>query len=243
MKHSPAKILVAFFAKAGICSLPSENLAWPAYPNELPDTVAANNAVLFSDTAGMQDGRNMRSGQTIEHPGIQVMVRSLEQSAAWTQASIIATVMDAIYRQTIVLDTASYLLQSVSRKGSIIPLGRERQQSEVAKNRFLFTINATTSFEPSNAQVLLPKSRNDVSLAPFWSSVVPSGTINGSNAIFTLLSAIPSTKVGVFLFVDGVLKKAGASNDYVLSATTITFNSGKQPSTGSSLLLVWADQG
>jgi hypothetical protein len=50
----------------------------------------------------------------------------------------------------------------------------------------------------------------------------PSGSVNGSNATFTLaFTPIAGT---LQLFLNGVLQTEGADNDYVLSGTTITFN-------------------
>lgn len=65
-------------------------------------------------------------------------------------------------------------------------------------------------------------------------SEVPSGTIDGSNPTFT----IANTPVAgtLQLYRNGIRQRVGASNDYTLSGTTITFNTGAIPGSGDWLL-------
>lgn len=49
------------------------------------------------------------------------------------------------------------------------------------------------------------------------------GTGNGSSSGFGL-SATPINSNGVAVFVDGILQRPGASFDYTISGSTITFN-------------------
>lgn len=58
----------------------------------------------------------------------------------------------------------------------------------------------------------------------------PSGSVNGSNATFTLANTPVSNTEQVF--VNGVLQNQGAGNDYTISTTTITFLTGAIPQTG-----------
>lgn len=52
---------------------------------------------------------------------------------------------------------------------------------------------------------------------------VPSGTIDGSNAVFTLANTPLSGKL--LLFLNGLLQDEGGSDDFTISGATITFNS------------------
>jgi len=49
------------------------------------------------------------------------------------------------------------------------------------------------------------------------------GTANGINEIFTLIYA-PSTPTSIMVFMNGVLQEAGATADFTISGSTITFN-------------------
>ena len=62
----------------------------------------------------------------------------------------------------------------------------------------------------------------------------PSGTINGTNLVFGLAHAPLGTSL--MLFRNGILLSAGASSDYTLSSSTITFNAGEAPATGAILV-------
>lgn len=83
-----------------------------------------------------------------------------------------------------------------------------------------------------------------VSGAPAWAdppvtirfaeSEVPTGTVNGSNAAFTLANSPVTGSLKVYK--NGIRQQAGSGNDYTLSGTTITFQSGNIPQTGDVLL-------
>ncbi len=58
------------------------------------------------------------------------------------------------------------------------------------------------------------------SLKKFWEDETPSGTINGSNTVFTL-SQTPLEDAAVDVYLDGL--KQIPTTDYSISGTTITF--------------------
>ena len=64
-----------------------------------------------------------------------------------------------------------------------------------------------------------------------WSEV-PSGTINGVNAVFTLAHA----PIGLLLSKNGLVQRPGSGNDYTLSGSSVTFEAGNIPQTGDVLL-------
>jgi len=61
----------------------------------------------------------------------------------------------------------------------------------------------------------------------------PSGTIDGSNAAFTLANT-PRTTSAIKLYRQGVRQFEGVQYD--MSGTTITFKAGKIPRTGNTLI-------
>jgi len=67
----------------------------------------------------------------------------------------------------------------------------------------------------------------------FHDSEVPSGTVNGVNAVFTLTVA-PNPAQSLILAVNGVIQKPGV--DFTLSSGTVTFLSGAIPKTGDQLI-------
>lgn len=69
----------------------------------------------------------------------------------------------------------------------------------------------------------------------FVTREIPSGTINGSNATFTLANTPTAGTEEVF--VNGILQNVGAGNDYTITGATITFLSGAIPQTGDSVLV------
>lgn len=68
----------------------------------------------------------------------------------------------------------------------------------------------------------------------FVTGEVPSGTVDGSNADFTLASTPTAGSLAVYK--NGIRQKVGAGNDYTLATATITFEAGNIPGTGDNLL-------
>ena len=81
--------------------------------------------------------------------------------------------------------------------------------------------------------------RGDGSLGPCGGNVsfvdleTPGGTVDGTNAAFTL-SATPTPSASLLLFRNGLLQKAGV--DYSLTGSMVTFLAGSTPQPGDLLL-------
>jgi len=125
-------------------NLVEQSGAWPAFisfmPEELPD-----DAVCVYDTAGTSDGRIMRTGERIEHSGVQIRVRGRHHKDVWNKTNEIALALDQQVQNTLV-STASdlvYRIANISRTGTIIPVGIE---TDGARRRFNFTINALVTY-------------------------------------------------------------------------------------------------
>ena len=89
-------------------------------------------------------------------------------------------------------------------------------------------ISITNMIPSTNSGVFIPNP------ALTHGIVIPSGTINGTNTVFTL-SVAPLSGQPVLVFLGGVLQNPGVSNDYTISGSTITFNTA--PSTGPVLVV------
>ncbi|MBV8895095.1 MAG: hypothetical protein JO051_01180 [Acidobacteriaceae bacterium] len=112
-----------------------------------------------------------------------------------------------------------------------------------ALNSAISDTNATTQ----NLNLLITNLSNTVSglsntvgtltgggtTANFVDDETPAGSINGSNAVFTLAQT-PAAPTDLTLYLNGLLQELGT--DYTLSGTTITFASDEKPQTGDELL-------
>jgi hypothetical protein len=67
---SPADVLRHWLVEQGFGTLPTSNQSWPLFVASLPISIVA--AACVYNTTGILDGRLMRSGTVIEHPGIQI---------------------------------------------------------------------------------------------------------------------------------------------------------------------------
>lgn len=68
----------------------------------------------------------------------------------------------------------------------------------------------------------------------FADNEVPSGTIDGSNLVFTLAHT-PNPALSLELFKNGQEMIAGGA-DFTLATATITFTAGSKPQTGDTLI-------
>ena len=69
-----------------------------------------------------------------------------------------------------------------------------------------------------------------IAVANYVVRETPTGTVNGTNATFTLAATpVAGTEQ---VYVNGILQNSGAGNDYTISTNTITFLTGAIPQTG-----------
>ena len=103
-----------------------------------------------------------------------------------------------------------------------------------------------TGNPPSNGYLLTASSSTQAAWAApatalgtsnFVFNEIPSGTINGSNAAFTLANTASPTG-SIRVFKNGIRQTPNAGNDFVMTdATTITFEAGNIPQAGDNLLV------
>ena len=139
MTHSPADVMRWLLIDLGIGTAPEDEGSWPIQDSNEPDL--PDNLITVYDTAGITDGRVQRTGETAEHKGFMVQIRSTDKPTAWAKAEAIKTAMDeSILNLLVTVDTSEYVIYSVTRHSGPVSLGREP-----STNRFLFTINAVVS--------------------------------------------------------------------------------------------------
>src|SRR5678816_1809962 len=76
---------------------------WPVFVGYLPDL--PDNAICVYDTAGRLDGRIMRTGEQIEHAGIQTRVRGLNYLAVQAKALAIADMFDVQFNSEVEMES------------------------------------------------------------------------------------------------------------------------------------------
>jgi hypothetical protein len=135
---SPAQVIAQLIRDKGLGNA-HDHTTWPVSVGFMADS--PHNAITVYGTEGRQDGRLMKTGERIEHPGIQVRVRSLKYTDGRAKADAIALMFDTQSSGVTVAIPAdgSYFIQNVSRTGSVIELG---PNEEDPNRRLDFTVNA-----------------------------------------------------------------------------------------------------
>lgn len=137
--RSPASI-IANYVILELLSMtnPLSKDTWPLYISHMPDgkNIEVNCGAVY-DTAGLIDGNKLPSGEVTQHPGIQLRIRSSSYETGFIKIEAVAASLDAIYRDTVEIDSVTYQIQNLKKTTPVIPLGPERG----TKRRFLFTVN------------------------------------------------------------------------------------------------------
>lgn len=130
MKHTPAFILRSVLIDGSVVGLPADLVTWPAYVGSLPNTTSdPDEAVGFYDTAPFIDGRSIRTGEVIKHPGVAIVTRSLLYDKGYSKADdILRYLTETVKRSETVLlldgfEEFTYRIESVTLSSGIIALG------------------------------------------------------------------------------------------------------------------------
>lgn len=143
---SPAELIQRFLVAAGVGSATSGTSAWKVYrdkqPAEQPDE-----CITVYETTPVQDGRIMRTGEWIGHPGIMLNVRALTSDAAKEKLQAIKTALAGIGYTPVTITTGSgspfdIVLASFMLVSGPVPLGEDD------KNRKEYTLNGTLTIAP-----------------------------------------------------------------------------------------------
>ena len=132
-------------------------------------------------------------------------------------------------------DTAEIMLVT-GRSGNTLTVERAREAIGGVQTAFPHGVGETVANELSVESLLLLISQNGGGGGGGGTRVeeTPSGTINGSNDTFTLSNSPLSASLNLYL--NGLRMRAGASNDYTITGTSITFDPDMIPQSGDSLI-------
>lgn len=151
---SPAEIVRAMLVKQGLVTLPVivgqtipyvqtpndyEELT-PCYVSKLIDDV--DQLVCIMDTVGTLSQRPMRGGKQDRHPGVKVIVRTLDYTG-YALINNIAVAFDGFTAGTVTTDDGVvHYLQSIYRTTTIVPMSED-----IGKQRQLWSLNARVAFQ------------------------------------------------------------------------------------------------
>lgn len=145
LQHSPADISSRVLISEAVGTDPDDANEdvdvedWPIHVGNEPDN--PDNCITVYDTAGKSHGRSHIDGETFEHHGIQVKVRSQSYSIGYAKAREIAVAMDtSVYDELLTIDTANYRFHSFTRVSDVLSIGNDPNRESVS-----FTINALVS--------------------------------------------------------------------------------------------------
>ena len=162
MENSAIQIIGQYMVASNLCypagSTPVAGKL-PLWLSQLPLSdgkaiTMPDNALGLFGTTGTLDGRYMRTGYVVEHPGFQIRVRHRDYDAGWDLAHAIFNNFTQNVKNTAVLfspasgDYTEYI-RAIKATTSVIDLGVGGPGSSVGRVLQQFTINFQGTFSDS----------------------------------------------------------------------------------------------
>jgi hypothetical protein len=135
LEISPATILSHYIIDVlESFTSPEDKTDWPLFVSHMPDEI--NDVGCVYNTSPIIDGKLM-CGDVIEHPGIQITIRTNDYEIGRNKAEILALALDVLYNQLVTVEEKAFIVQNARRMTGITDLGLEIG----TKRRYLFTID------------------------------------------------------------------------------------------------------
>jgi len=132
---SPADIIRVVLFLKGV----SDIRFFPCFVAYMPEDF--DNLIVVYDTTGELDGRIMSTGEVVEHPGIQIVVRAKDYPTGYDKCLQICKAFEEVKNLPVAISpTETYVVSSITRKSGIISLGIDENDR---KRRHYFSINFT----------------------------------------------------------------------------------------------------
>lgn len=142
--HSPADVVRWLLIQTEQGVAPSSVGAWPVFVSIEPDR--PDNCITVYDTEGILEGRIQTTGEVVEQLGVMLRVRSQNYPLGYSKCLNLQRELDQqIYRRQVTVQNSTYVVHSLTRRGSILAIGKDRGNSD----RFIFTLNYTLTIEVS----------------------------------------------------------------------------------------------
>ena len=136
METSQSEILRQILSDGSFTSIPNVGSVWPCFVGHLPDGGdMVDNAICIYDEQLEKNGRLMRSGETILHYAVQILLRTTHQDQGWLKLSQIANYLDSLVNLSVTVGSDSFVLLSATQRQGINALGIEDREPQ---RRFFF---------------------------------------------------------------------------------------------------------
>lgn len=135
---SPAQLVLNYLLSVGMVS-DTSTANWFCTIGGIP--TEPDNCVNITDYGSVLDGRYTNTGEHVEHPLIQIWVRSKTYQTGYTKITDIKNALSVLKNEVIIMsEDKNDIINAFSLTSGIIFLGREEY-----KNRYNFTINGSLS--------------------------------------------------------------------------------------------------
>lgn len=115
---------------------------WPVFVDRMPSTKTTRDCASVEQIPGLMDGRYMKTGETITHPGFQVVVRGRDRNEVYNRINAVAQFFDGLHNQIVTVSGSTYNIVTVTARSEVIPLGLD---SDTANRLYNFIASYVTT--------------------------------------------------------------------------------------------------
>jgi hypothetical protein len=143
----PADVIASYLISSGFGVVPSQGPTdvWPITVGSMPTDENKNpdNYITVKNTMGVIHGRDMESGETFQHEGILIWLRSKVEQVGYAKVRDIQDFFDRTHRVVVSVGSpaVNFRIESITRTGPVMPAGQEAGN----RRRYFHSANFVTS--------------------------------------------------------------------------------------------------
>ena len=145
--NSPAEILANYLIAQSYGVAPPLPInptgIWPVFVNFQPPE--GELAICVYDTAAVADGRIQRTGTTIQHPGIQLLVRAIDEKVCYDKAFTLYKALGTIQNVSVSASGTPYTIYNAAEIKLPLRVGQIQGKDWIA-----YTVNCVLTIKEIN---------------------------------------------------------------------------------------------
>jgi hypothetical protein len=134
---SAASVVRQALIDAGQSSLPFHGGAWPAFVGSTWDLNL--NLVALYDTTPIKDGRISRTGEVIEHKGVQLLISTLDYEDGWVKFRDVMQAINEMRNLEVTVDGTTFTIVN-AKKESAAHIGVDERRRQLFSANYIVTI-------------------------------------------------------------------------------------------------------
>jgi len=152
IKSTASEVLAAWMVANGYATRPTPVGAWPVSKNKLPVEAGRDDWITIYDLDPAIDGKLMKSGETVDHPECQILIRSANPASAPYKGRQILEQLSSMYNVNVVCKEEAGLFspETVQIQAVMIVMGLTlfKKEEQNQRTHYVATVRLTLEEVP-----------------------------------------------------------------------------------------------